>query len=1062
MLNRVSLLWFCGLWTLWSVGLATVGVASARGAEQIVYNRDIRPLLSDNCFSCHGPSEAGRGGDLRLDVREAALEGDAFVPGRADESELIRRIRSTDPDVMMPPPASKKTLTAEQRQLLTRWVEEGAQYQPHWSFITPEKPPVPQVDDGGWARNDIDRFVLARLQAHGLKPSPEADRATLIRRVALDLTGLPPTVEELDRFLADSSEAGYSQMIDYYFSRPAYGERMALAWLDSARYGDTSVLHADGPRYMWPWRDWVIRSFNNNQPFDQFSIEQIAGDLIPNATVDQKIASGFNRNHATTDEGGAIAEEWRVDYVVDRVQTTSNVWLGLSMECGQCHSHKFDPISQKEYYAFFAFFNQTSDPGMQTRKGNQAPIVNVPDAVRDQKISELEATLAGNDKAQKEHVANCEPQFIEWLTSARRELESKGGPQPPGDLLAHFPFDELSGKAVTGTLSTAKNQQHKGKVNGKELWQPGKFGNGFAVDGSNFIDLGDIANFDRDEAFTSSCWVRPDGVPNGAPVAKMDEGDSHRGWDMLFQNGQLTVHIIHNWPSNAIKIITKNQLPKDEWGHICVTYDGSGKAAGVKVYFNGELQPWDAASDSLTGTTKSKVPLKIGRRNNSGQFKGIVDDLRLYGRELTSAEAANLAGSDPIAPLLAIASESIEPEQLATLRTHYLTTIDAENLRLIAEQKELTGEIESLKKQVVTSMVMGEQEKPRDTFLLMRGSYAAPDTSEVIKPNVPSIFPPLPAGAPQNRLGLAQWMFAPENPLTARVAINRYWAMLFGQGIVVSSMDFGSQGTWPTHPELLDWLAVDFRENGWDTRRALKQMMMSATYRQTSRKTPELAEKDPQNQLLARGARFRLQGEFIRDTALAVSGLMVDQVGGPSVKPYQPPGLWFEVSLTGERFTQDKGADLYRKSMYIYWKRSAPHPGMQIFDAPTREKCVVQRAVTNTPLQALYAMNDVQFVEAARNFAERLLTSSEQTPESRLRLAYRQVTSQEPSERTMQTLLKLLQDEQTRFASNEAAAKELLSVGESKRNEALPLTEHAAWTVVTNVLLNLDQALTRY
>ncbi len=1034
-------------------------IGSRVKAEELVqYNRDIRPLLSQHCFTCHGPSDAGRKGELRLDQREAALAATAIVPGKPEESALVERILSTDHAQVMPPPETKKTLTDAEKVLLVRWVSEGANYQQHWSFIAPQKPPLPEVADANWPQNEIDRFVFARLQAAGLQPAPEADRETLIRRVAFDLTGLPPTLEELQQFLTDNSPQWYEHTVDFYLSRPAFGERMALAWLDAARYGDTSVFHADGPRDMWPWRDWVINSFNRNLPFDQFTVEQIAGDLLPDATPLQQIASGFNRNHATTDEGGAIAEEWRVDYVVDRVQTTSNVWLGLSMECSQCHSHKFDPITQQEYYGFFAFFNQTTDPGMQSRSGNQTPVVNVPDAMRDARMSDVEMQLAASKAALEVHDQQVGPAFEEWLVASAAKLQEQGGPQPPGDMLAHFPLDQTAGTAVVGAVSA----DHKGEVSGAALWKEGKFGNGFQVDGNNFIALGELGNFDREEAFSSSCWVRPEGEPNGAPLAKMDEADAHRGWDMLITNGQLAVHLIHSWPDNAIKVTTKAKLPKDEWSHLCVTYDGSGKAAGVKIYFNGQNQEWDTNADTLTGTTKSTVPLKIGRRNNSGQLRGIVDDVRLYGRALAVTEVATLAGADPIGPLLALNPADRTPEQVVTLRTHFLATVDPEHQRLVAEQTKLNGDLEQLKQEIVTCMIMGEQPQPRETYLLMRGHYASPDTSAVIKPNVPGFLPPLPDDAPKNRLGLARWMVSPEHPLTARVAVNRYWSMLFGRGLVSTPMDFGSQGAWPTHPELLDWLAVDFREQGWDTKRLWKQMLLSATYRQSSRLTPELAERDPQNELLARGARFRLQGEMIRDTALAVSGLLVDHVGGPGVKPYQPPGLWEEVSLSGDRFVVDSGEKLFRKSMYIYWKRSAPHPGMQIFDAPTREKCVVQRPRTNTPLQALYTLNDPQFVEAARALAERLLLATNLSTDDRLRQGYRQLTSHDPNDDALHALRQLLETEQARFSANEAAAKELLSVGAAPRNETLPLAEHAAWTAVANVLLNMDAALTRF
>ncbi len=1040
------------------LSLVSVSPLVSRAEDKLNYNRDIRPLLADHCFACHGPSKASRKADLRLDQREAAIEMAAIAPGKPNESELVNRIMSVDADEVMPPPETKKTLTADQKSLLARWIREGAEYQKHWSFLAPTRHELPAVSRKDWPRNPIDYFTLARLEAEGLQPSPEASREVLIRRVSYDLTGLPPTLADLDRFMADASSGWYEKTVDYYLQQESFGERMALAWMDASRYGDTSVFHADGPRDMWPWRDWVINAYNANKPFDQFTIEQLAGDLLPNATPHQMIASAFNRNHATTDEGGAIAEEWRVDYVVDRVKTTSNVWLGISMECGQCHEHKYDPISQRDYYRFFAFFNQTTDPGMQTRNGNQAPVVNVPNTDVDKKVSEAQQQLAAIEQQLKQRVNQVEEPFRKWLLAETARVAAGEAAMPPADAVAHFPLDEGKGNKVTDLIDSKR----QGNIKGKQLWTAGKHGGGLQISGNSFVALGDTGNFDRSEAVSYGCWVKPKGKPNGVPLGKMNEGNAHRGWDLYVANGQVAVHVIHSWPANAIKVTTKAQIPADKWTHLFATYDGSGKAAGVKIYFNGQAQEWDVNANSLTGTTKSKVPLKIGRRNNSAQFNGIVDDVRLYGRAISQTEVAAIAGSDPIAPLLATAPEQRTPEQVATLKSHYLNHVDSTNSELKKNKAKLTADVAALKKQVVTCMVMKEQPKPRETYVLMRGHYASPDKSEVIKPDVPSVFPSLAESAPRNRLGLAQWLVDDRHPLTARVTVNRYWSLMFGRGLVSTVMDFGSQGAWPSHRELLDWLAVDFRENRWNIKHALKQMLMSATYRQSSRVTPDLAARDPENLLLARGPRYRLPGEAIRDMNLAVSGLLVDTVGGPGVRPYQPPGLWNEVSLSGARFKQDAGDKLYRKSMYIYWKRSSPHPGMRIFDAPTREKCVVQRPRTNTPLQALYTMNGVQFVEAARALAQRMIQEGGDSSADRIAYAHRLITSRHPSDRTVKILAELFEAERKKYQNDEAAAKKLLGIGEFKRDESIGLAEHAAWTVVANVLLNMDAALTKF
>jgi hypothetical protein len=832
---------------------------------------------------------------------------------------------------------------------------------------------------------------------------------------------------------------------------------MAVMWLDAARYGDTSVHHADGPRDMWAWRDRVVQAYNENMPFDRFSILQLAGDLVPEASVDQKILAGFNRNNGTTDEGGAIAEEYRVEYAVDRVKTTSTVWLGLTMECGQCHEHKYDPISQEDYYRFYAFFNVSADGGMQTRKGNAQPILEVPDPEKQEKLPEVQEKLAATKKRLESRRTAAREAYAQWLAAKEKEVAENPEATTPAGMSVHVAFDEGQGKEV----SNAVNTEQKGKINGKAEWVTGRSGQALKLNGSTYVDLGDLARFERTDQVSYGGWVKIPKNGSGALLARMDNNNAFRGFDCLISGGKIAPHIIHQWPNNAIKVQTKKALKPNQWQHVMVTYDGSSKAAGVKIYVNGEPWEWNVQQDSLKDTIITEKSLLVGSRHPDSRLKGEVDDVRFYPRLLSETEVKQLAGADPLLPILQLAADERSDEQQQTLYDYYLNNVDDEFQQLTAQVNSLQSQVTELNKPLTTVMIMSNMEKPRDTFILSRGHYASP-TDQKVEAGTPAALPPLPEDFPRNRLGLAKWLFQPEHPLTARVAVNRYWQMLFGKGLVVTPEDFGSQGEYPTHPELLDWLAVDFRENSWDIKRALKQMVMSHTYRQTSRVTPEVLQRDPENRWLARGPRFRLQGEFIRDQALAVSGLLIDNMGGPGVKPYQPPGLWAEVGLGGNpKFVQDHNDKLYRRSLYTYWKRSAPPPNMQIFDAPTREKCTINRPRTNTPLQALVMLNDVQFVEASRHLAARMMQAGGETPAERLEQGMLLTVARPPSDSEASVLTQLYEAGLQKYRDDPEAAKQLLSQGESKNPDGLDPAEHAAWTIVASTILNLDETLTR-
>ncbi|MCH2059882.1 MAG: DUF1553 domain-containing protein [Verrucomicrobiales bacterium] len=1041
----------------------TFAAGSVSGAE-IDFNRDIRPILSSNCFICHGPDAADRKADLRLDTREGAVRLNdgvrAINPDKLADSEFLHRILSDDEDEVMPPPESHKVLSAEQKSLLRQWVLSGAEYRDHWAFVPPAKDNVPNTENKGRVHNPIDSFILDRLVKSGLKQSGEADRRTLIRRVTYDLTGLPPSPGDVEAFVNDQSPQAYEKVVDRLLGMERYGERMALAWMDAARYGDSSVMHADGPRDMWAWRDWVIDAYNSNMPFDRFTTEQLAGDLLPNATIAQRVASGFNRNHATSDEGGAFAEELRVEYVVDRVKTTANVWMGLTMECAQCHDHKYDPISQREYYQMFAYFNNTTDPGMQSRGGNQSPVVNVPPREQVAKLAELRKGIEASDKKMDEYKRGAVPEYVKWLRVAEKSA-GNALPEPPG--LAHFfPLNERGGNQVKASVGGGVGQI-QGRVYPAKRGEDG----GLRFDGKTAVTFGSWPARERNQAFTFAAWLKVPGNGNGSVIARMDVGQAYRGYDFWFQNRAVGTHIVSSWPGNALKVVSAQPLAADKWQHVAVVYDGSSKASGVKIFIDGKLVGNKVEQDSLKDSIVTQTPFKIGSRSSQGNYNGEVDELRIYNRALSEAEIQRLGG-DPIKGILATPAAKRTQEQKMALLEHFLSSQDQEYQKLVSAHSKLLSEESAIKGQKATSvMVMQDHaaNKTRKTYILDRGAYDQPikeGPDAVVNPGVPAALPSLAEGAASNRLGLAQWLTSGKNPLTARVAVNRYWALLFGRGLVKSVDDLGNQGSPPSHPELLDWLAVDFVESGWNVKRMLKQIVLSATYRQASRFTPQLAKADPENILLARSPRFRLQGEFIRDTALDLSGLLVKKVGGASVKPYQPPNIWNEVSLNGGlRYKRDNGEKLYRRSMYTYWKRSAPMPNMLIFDAPTREKCMIQRPITNTPLQALVTLNDPQFVEAARAFAQRLLKEGGNDTASRIDYGFKLALSRPATQAEVKVIERVLGDQLTRFRNDPNKAKEFLAVGEMARDETIDAVDHAAWMVVGQLLLNMDETLTR-
>jgi hypothetical protein len=1063
--------------------------------DRVDFNFHVRPILSDRCFACHGPDDRARKAGLRLDIREHALAKlesgrRAIVPGRPGSSELVRRIYSSDPKLQMPEPSSHLTLSDVERGVLARWIEQGAEWQPHWAFIPPAKPEVPKPSRGLWARNEIDRFVLARLETRGMTPSSDAERETLLRRVSMDLTGLPPTMAELDAFVADTSADAYERAVDRLLASTAYGERMAVDWLDLARYADSHGYQDDGMRDMWPWRDWVISAFNRNLPFDQFVTWQLAGDLLPDATDEQRLATGFNRHHMQSQEGGVVPEEYRTEYVADRVNTFGRAFLGVSVECARCHDHKYDPITQKEFFELFAFFNSVNESGQIPYSGIPSPSVMVMDAETRTAVDALRKEIAALEAGIQPRGDEFERRFASWLNS----LGTKGSdPLARDGLIGHLPLDADVRKMERPkadpnsktrpepreivSYENRVNRKQRATAGGDKDKRPelvaGKFGGAFRLPGDSYINIGEkFAYFERNEPFSLSLWVRLDAPGVHGPLVTRSGGvmNGNRGYEiMLHADGHLTAGLHHVFPDNSIEIATRRPLPAGEWQHLGLTYDGSSRASGLRLFVNGVAADTAVVVDNLhrsiiyakgKGTWGDAPPLRFGKRQDETTEGVAFDEFRIYDRQLTSVEMSGLGGGPASLDGLLARRERLSPAERELLREHFHLRVDPVHTRTLPALTRVRGTLNARLTELDEVMTMRDLPAPRPTFILARGAYDAP--TEPVGPGTPRAIAAYPADLPPNRLGLARWLLSPSHPLTARVAVNRAWAMFFGRGLVPSLADFGSQGQLPSHPELLDWLATTFVESGWDLKALHKRIVTSSTYRQSSVADDRRREADPVNQWLARGPSHRLAAEQIRDAALAASGLLVRTIGGPSVYPYQPPGLWEALATrNATTYTEGKGDDLYRRSLYTVWKRSSPPPSATSFDAAERLVCTVNRQRTSTPLQALVLMNDPQYVEAARKVAERMVREGGATPRDRASYAFRLITSRTPAESELALLERLYADERARFAKQPDAARGLLATGKSTRAAGLPVADVAAGAVVASTLLNTDAAVVK-
>ncbi len=1048
---------------------------TAASSAKLSFNETIQPILSENCYACHGLDSAARKAGLRLDRAEFAYAphgkmGPAIVPAKPDKSPLIRRIESKDPKQRMPPEEAHRTLKPEQIAALRQWVREGAHYEPHWAFVAPNRPPVPATNDQQWPRNEIDRFILSRLEKEGLTPSPEADKRTLIRRVTYDLTGLPPTPEDVAAFVADATPNAYEKVVDRLLASPRYGEHRAHYWLDVARYGDTHGLHSDNFRSIWPYRDYVIKAYNQNKPFNQFVREQIAGDLLPDKNLDTIVASAYLRAGIASGEGGTVIEELRVNNKRERAEAFGGAFLGLTTGCAVCHDHKFDPITQKDFYQLTAFFNNlTENPSTDDRK-DWPPFIRVP---KPENLAAYTKVLAKKSEVERkidERKAKARDLIAAWLN------QPKAKPQPvdSAGLQVRFPFDEQKGSTF---MNSAPNAQSRtiATTGSPIIWGEGTwFWPYMRMDVSTKLEAPDAGDVDTSDPFTVATWVRPylrpleakdKKRPSGVFLSRADAGQKQRGWQLRADKGKLAFTLANEAPANAITIETveKQALVVGRWNHVAVTYDGKGRASGLKLYIDGQPQQVKVVKDALKGSIRTTVPMTFGAMYPDGEplRQSSFMDFRFYGRCLLPEETSRLPFEDYVTEIVAKPMANWSDDEFNVVSTFYFAQRDEPVRALIAQLPALNAELDRLSKDGAITLVSEEAPGPAYANVLTRGIYSA--RTERVRADVPHFLPPLPPGAPHNRLGLADWTVSPSNPLTARVTVNRMWQELFGTGIVETTEDFGVMGARPSHPELLDWLALDFEQNGWNVKRFYRQLVLSATYRQAERVTPELLEKDPKNRLLARGPRFRMDSEMIRDTVLQASGLIVNKIGGPSVKPYQPPGIWEGLAINASNtrvYKQDHGEALYRRSLYTFWKRMGTIPDMDTFDSPARDVVCTRRQRTDTPLQALVSMNETLRLEASRKLAERLIHDSPKE-DVRLEMLGNLLLARDWQPKEKAVLEGELAEFRANYSKNPADATKLLQVGESKVDHTIPAPELAAWMLVSSTAMNLDAVVNK-
>ena len=1055
--------------------------------ENIDFNYHVKPILSDRCYACHGPDAKTRKAGLRLDVEKIAFSklasnNRAFVKGNISGSESVHRILSNDPEKHMPPPESNLSLSHREKAILIKWIDQGAEWKSHWSFITPTLPKIPKnINVNSKINNEIDYFLYQKLNKLNLEFSEKASKERLIRRVSFDLRGLPPSIEEIDAFLNDNSPNAYEKIVDKFLNSVAHAEMLTLDWLDLSRYADSHGLHADGARTMWPWRDWVINSFKKNMPYDQFVTWQIAGDLFKNPTREQKLATAFNRNSPMTAEGGAIDEEWRLHYVFDRTETISTAFLGLTVACAKCHDHKFDPISQKDYYQLASFFNNVKELGMTGDDGDFGPLLPMPSKEKENEINQIKVKI--NDKENEINIQKDElSEFYSYAKDLRkinsnekdilRNLKSNY-------LIGHFPLDRIEKSKKSNNKNIfIIDKNYFAKSESKAEIVEGIKGKAlkFSTD-VDYLKLEKVPNFETNDSFSGSFWINTNDMnPKKTQHVLGTSGqknDFWRGWDIyLDSENYINMRLINVLPTNLIHVKSDLAIEKDTWNHITFSYNGSAKSSGLRIFINGNevnlevkmdnlyksIHPVPVGKKSQNGFTlnvRKKVvrPLRVGRSGmyhsgDNGLFSGKIDDIYLFSKDLTTLESLSIFNSYDI-------SEKNVDKNI--VKNHWIES-DSRILRNKKELSALRGNWLKIMEPVIEVMVMEEMKTPRDNYLLNRGSYLEPAYKVGI--NVPENLPKMDSSLPKNRLGLSKWLFSKENPLTSRVTVNRYWQMIFGYGLVRTPEDFGVQGMLPSHPELLDWLSIYLIDNNWDIKKLIKLMVMSHAYKQKSTSNDMLNEIDPNNFFLARSNSYKLPAEIIRDNALASSGLLVKKVGGPSVKPYQPEGLWLEknsFSADLYNYKKNSGDSLYRRGMYTFIKRTSPPPSMIALDGTSREVCTVKREKTNTPLQALVLMNDPQFFEASRILAERIQKEGGKNYSDQIKYGFRLAISRYPKDEELKLLNELYESQLKFYKSNPKMTNQILKVGDKKFDRSLNKYKTAALTMVSNLILNHDE-----